>query len=786
MKYILYGLFCVLFSAPLMFGAVEPWSLAVMETASFTLFFFWFLRMMKTRGPEVSFIQPPFLIPLGLLFFIAVLQVIPLPPMFLKIIAPQTYRVYQDIALNSGNIPWGTLSLYPHATVLEIVRFLSYLCIYVLTLQVLRNRDSLDFMTAGILITGVCVALTGIFQFGSSHKKLLWFREMQYDWVSFGPYVNRNHFAGLMEMLIPVGIGMCIYLLPPVRKRYGHKALLSEFLTHAHSNRLILSFAGVIIMITGLFLSLSRGGIVGFFLSMVFLGTMLFFKNSTKNKGWVIVISFFIVLLSVSWFGWTPIVKRFLEISNKDGSTVSRVHNWKDSSEIIRSYPLFGTGLGTYEYVYPRYKTIPSRDKWDHAHNEYIEGAVELGIPGLFLAMYLIVMFYVMMFRTLRQRSSSYPRILGIGGMAGITGILIHNLVDFNLRIGANALFFTFLLGFTLAVSHANSGNDDYGTLLMQKEMRISLRMRRVLIAFMMTLCVAASAISVSAALAELYYNYAGGPLKESSESLEAKRLALEKGLRLSPLDGRFPFALGNIDTALQRSKDAVGNYSKAVLLNPVNSEYLLMLGSAYVRAGDAQKAGQYLHLAVRYDPLSFQARKDYASWLISQGKKKEGTAEMRKAISLDPSTSNIKNCIAAMVINGLPPGETRDGIPENPMALMLHGAYKERIGDTEGALQSYLDALSAMKKEGSVKSDVYYRIAGIYEKRGQMEKAVASYEEGIKQLPSDINLKLGMAKMYETLKIHQKARELYEKILMLDPANTHAQKKMKELEGKQ
>jgi hypothetical protein len=169
-KYILYGVFCVLFSAPLMFGAVEPWSLAVMETTSFALFLFWFLRMMKTEQPNLSFIQPPFLIPIGLLFFIAVLQVIPLPPVLLKTIAPQTYRVYQDIALNGGNIPWSTLSLYPHATVLEIVRFVSYVCIYVLTLQVVRNKDSIDFMTAGVLIIGICVALTGIFQFGSPQR----------------------------------------------------------------------------------------------------------------------------------------------------------------------------------------------------------------------------------------------------------------------------------------------------------------------------------------------------------------------------------------------------------------------------------------------------------------------------------------------------------------------------------------------------------------------------------------------------------------------------------------
>ncbi|HXX54054.1 MAG TPA: O-antigen ligase family protein [Thermodesulfovibrionales bacterium] len=786
MKYIRYGLLCVLFSAPLMFGTVEPWSLAVMETALFGLFFLWFLRTLRSGQPNVSFIRPPFLVPIGLLFFFAVLQVVPLPLFILKTVAPQTYKLYQDIAVNNGIVPWRTLSLYPHASVLEIVRFLSCICVYVLTLQVARSKASLDVMIIGIFITGICVALIGIFQFGSPHKKLLWFREMQYGYLSFGPYVNRNHFAGLMEMLIPVGIGMCIYLFPSVQNQHGRRALLSEFLTHTHANRLLLFFSGVIIMITGLFLSFSRGGIIGFCLAMVFFGTMLLLRKSTRRKGWIIVITFFIVLLSVSWFGWTPIVKRFAEISQADTSAVNRIHNWKDSAAIIRSYPFFGTGLGTYEYVYPRYKTILSPDKWEHAHNDYIEGAVELGIPGLLIGIYIIVGFYVMMFRVIGQRSSMYCRLLGIGGMAGLTGILIHNFVDFNLHIGANALFFSFLCAFTIAVTHANSGNDERGTLLVRKDLHIPLKMRRVYVASVMVFSLAVSAVSVLPALAELYYNYAAGPLKESPSFLMTKRSALESGSRLSPLDARFFFAIGNIDTALQRNGDAIADYSKAVSLNPVNSEYLLMLGGAYVRSGEGVKAGQYLRLAVLYDPLSFRARKDYASWLISQGRTGEGTAEMRKAISLDPGITNIKNCIAAMVINGLPPERTRDGIPDNPLALMLHGEYRERIGDNEGALQSYLDALSAMKRNGRLKSDVYYKIAGIHERRGQLEKAMATYEDGVNELPSDINLGMNLAKIYDTLKIYQKAKEQYEKIFTLDPSNKYAEKRLSDLAVRQ
>jgi tetratricopeptide (TPR) repeat protein/O-antigen ligase len=782
-RYILYGLLCLLFFAPFMFGAVEPWSLALIEAGSFSLFFTWILVIMRSGGAKFSVIKPPFLFPLGVLVCIAVLQITPLPPSLLKTIAPQTYKVYQDIAVNGEMFGWRTLSLYPHATVLEIVRFLSCICVYILALQLVRDRHSIDFVTMGILVTGVCVALTGIFQFGSSHKKLLWFREVRQFSHIFGPYVNRNHFAGLMELLIPVAMSMSIYLLPLVRNRYGHRALISEFLTHTQTNRLILYLAGAVIMITGLFLSASRGGITGFCSAMVVFGTMLLLRPSTRKKGWLLLISFIIILLSVGWFGWMPIIERFVKTTHADTSSTYRLNNWKDSFEMIGSFPSFGSGLGTYEHIFPRYRKFPGPEKWEHAHNEYLEGAIELGIPGLITGLYIVGRFYVVMVKVLRQRRSSLAMLLGIGGMAGITGMLIHNLVDFNLHIGANALFFSFLFGYTLAVSHASTESGGSGTLLEQREISVPPKRRRPVMAVMVTLWLASCSLSLLPAVAELYYFSAEGPLGNDSSLLKEKRMLLEKGSRLSPLDARFPFAEGSIDTLLRNDRDAIRNYTRAVMLNPVQGEYLRMLGLAYAASGETARAGQYLKLAVTYAPASFQAHKNYASWLLSRGKKEEGTAEMKKAISLDPV--NIRTYIAAMVLNGLSPSEAREGIPETSAALAQYGTYRQQIGDTEDALGYFHDALILMKKEGRVTSELYYRIAGIYEKQGQFEKALACYQEGVSEIPSDVNLRLSLARVYENLRLFQKAGEEYERILQLAPSNEYVQRKIRELEGR-
>jgi len=780
-KYLLIGLLCLLFSAPFMFGTVEPWSLGIMETASFSLFFFWFLGIMKSGEKKSLVIKPPFLIPLGLLVCIAIFQCIPLPPFLLTIIAPQTYKVYQDIAIHGEGVGWRTISLYPHATILEIARFVCYIAIYILTFQIVKGRNSIEFLAVGILIAGSCVALSGIFQVGSTHKKLLWFRETSEFAQVFGPYVNRNHFADLMVLLIPVGFGMSVYLLPAIRNKYGRMAMISEFFTHPQTNRLILCFTGVMIMVIGLFLSLSRGAIMAFSVSMMLFGTVLILNTPAQKKSWFLIISLIIVLLTVSWFGWNPIIERFEDASlHTDTSSRYRVHNWKDSLEIINSYPLFGTGLGTYEHVYPRYKTLIGKERWEHAHNDYLEGAIELGIPGLIIGIYILGGFYVMMFRVIRQRRSSLSRLLGIGGMAGVTGMLIHSLVDFNFHIGANALFFSFLFGYSLVVSHANTEQGGSGTLLGQREILVPLKSRRSVIAILAMFWMIVIAISILPAVAEVCYVAAGGPLKNEPSQLIEKRMFLEKGAHFGPLDARFPFAGGSIDAFLRRDGEAIRNYTRAVTLNPVNGEYLRMLGLAYAASGETTHAGQYLKLAVWYDPTSPLTHKNYASWLLSQGKKEEGMAEMRKAISLDPS--HIRNYIAVMVLGGLTPSEARWGIPETSLAVSQYGIYRQQIGDTEDALQSFQDALLLMKKEGNVTSELYYRIAEIYEKRGQKEKAMASYEEGVREIPSDVNLRVSLAKSYENLKLFQKAKEEYGVILQLAPSNEHAQKKLTEL----
>ena len=99
--------------------------------------------------------------------------------------------------------------------------------------------------------------------------------------------------------------------------------------------------------------------------------------------------------------------------------------------------------------------------------------------------------------------------------------------------------------------------------------------------------------------------------------------------------------------------------------------------------------------------------------------------------------------------------------------------------------MDAYLSALSVMKRTGVIRSEAYYKITGIYEKKGLLEQALVLYEEGVKNNPSDHGLRLSLARLYDRLGIPYRAKEEYEKVLVLDPFNEYARRRLKELSGR-
>jgi O-antigen ligase len=393
MRFVRTGLCALVVFAVLAHGAVEDWARAVVETVAGLLFLVWAAVFYLHKEEDQEVVLTPLLPPLLLLATAALAQ-LSLP------ITASSYDTRMDLDL---------LAAY------AIVLFLAA--------QVFRTSDQWRSFVWFIMIFGFLMAVFGILQQVTFNGKLYWFREMRYGGIPFGPYVNRNHFAGFIELVVPIALVPLI--VGKVRKERWY---------------LVAIFA--LLPIGALFLSASRGGVVSFGVEVGVLVLMILLRRTGGQHvlagGLVLLLAF----LLVSWLGVKQVLGRFSSLQSLEVTSGKRASMRQDTWRIFLDHRWTGTGLGTLQTVFPAYETNYDGKIVNHAHNDYLEGLAETGIAGgLCGAVFLGILFFVSL-RQLLQRDKPFAAALHLSGLVACSGFLVHSLVDFNLHIPANALLF--------------------------------------------------------------------------------------------------------------------------------------------------------------------------------------------------------------------------------------------------------------------------------------------------------------------------------------------------------
>lgn len=392
MKPLRIGILALLAFSVIAFGGVEPWARAVFETGTALLFLYWAIVCYR-RGTS-RFHVPPLVLPLLVLCLLVLLQ--------------WAFR-------------W---TASPFATRVELQLLLAeafYLFLAVQSFRALRHWKTFVWFLMGF---GFLVALIGILQHLTFNGKLYWVRSLRFGGIPFGPYANRNHFACLMEMTIP----LTLVPLAFGRIRRERQLLVGVF---------------AIVQIGALFLSASRGGIVSLSCQLLILAFWLFSKRVRRSQMLAGGAVLLIALSLVYWLGADRILQRFSSMQSLEMTAGKRASMRLDTWHIFRDHPFFGTGLGTLPIVFPRYETNYDGKFVNHTHNDYLEALADTGIlGGLCCAWFLFALFRAY-FR--RARDSTLPPFiaaLNFSGFLACVGFLIHGLVDFNLHIPANATLF--------------------------------------------------------------------------------------------------------------------------------------------------------------------------------------------------------------------------------------------------------------------------------------------------------------------------------------------------------
>jgi O-antigen ligase len=772
-----FGLFIfILLFSPLAFGTVENWSFTVMETC--TVFAFLLILIGAARQKQGFLYETPGILPLLFFLIYILLQLVPLPQEIVRKVSPETYRLYKETVLVVQPEAWMSLSINKKATLMEFFRIASYIIFYVLTVQLFTKKEALKKTVAVVIIFASVLSFFAILQHFIPNNKIYWARELTKGGSMFGPYVNRNHYAGLMEMLFPLILGLFLFYKPQVFRRSFREKISALFNRHATNIYMLLGFSAVLTA-TSVFLTLSRSGIVSLCLSMVFFGLMFLSKGVNKKRAVIIIVIGILIFLSVGWFGWSPIFERFGKLQNAQGDiSEMRLQIWKDGMNIIGDFPLTGTGFGTFINIYPKYRSIPGDAIASHAHNDYIEFLSDGGALACLIVLWFILTFAYNILSAFRKRREVYSIYLFIASVTGILALSMHSLTDFNLHIGANGLYLFFLLGLSVSAANTRMREGLNDTYLQKKRLPA-----KVLPAFIGILLAAVFIFNSGVLAGGLFFmKIKDVKLRDdtSKQDLDNMKHAAYMAALCDPLEAKYHYAVANIERLISNDQAALHHYGRAVELNPTGGEYLQRLGLILSELKPGEAGEELLRAGIIYEVHNTARDKRYALWLFSMGRKDDGIRIIRKAISLEPEKT--REYITLMILNNLSDGEISGALPDRVEPHQLFADYLYRTGHERMAEETYLNSMKYLRNENRVSPEYFYRIRNYYLKKGGNEEALQIMRKAIEMLPGDAGVRIRTAEIYEKLGNNDKAEEEYRKALSIAPANQEAKTRLDKL----
>ena len=423
------------------YGTVQPGWEAFFECTVFGLGVLWVCEGLLSGKWQVTTLE--MLVPGLAIIFLALIQILPIG------FGDQT-------AANALQ----AISADPFETRLFIFKLLAFLLAAELLLCYTSTRQRLKALVNVVIAVGVASALFGIARQTMQGSAIGFLLPLLEPGSGYGQFVNRNHFAFLMEMALGLVLGL--------------------LLVSGISRDRIFIYLGLAAPIwAALVLSNSRGGILSMLCQAFFLALVLVRANkpgTTKRAASVgrsiavrlllCVPVIVIVALGVLWLGGDTLASRLESVPKEVVTTeaidssnaasrenINRLQIWRATWELIKANPMMGVGFGGYWAAIAEHHDSSGEFTPQQAHNDYLELMASGGPIAIILAAWFM---YAVIGRARRQLSSTdrFRRAACFGALAGLFAIAIHSFVDFGLHITANALVSIALVVIATAEQH--------------------------------------------------------------------------------------------------------------------------------------------------------------------------------------------------------------------------------------------------------------------------------------------------------------------------------------------
>ncbi len=392
-----WGTFGLLMFGPVAFGSVEPWSIFTLEAGATLLVLLWLAK--QWIDGEVKIKWNPLFLPMAVFAVLIVIQ------------------------LAAGG------TAYRHDTVSGALLYCAYAMLCFLSSQVLFRNFQARRLAFVFSIYGAALASFALLQGIASNGKLYWMRTPRMGGQIYGPYVNHNHYAGLMEMLVPIPLVLSVSHLASSRQR-------------------MLAAATAAVMASTIFLSGSRGGMLALLMELLIFAVVLV-RRQRGIKTAVSVGAFLLIVISLlTWVGGGELGRRVSSISTETRSEITggmRLTIDRDALHMFAKKPVLGWGLRAFPVVYPQFRSFYTNFFVNEAHNDYLQLLVEMGLLGFGAMLWFLIVVYRRAVGKIKDWTSDVSGTVTLACMLGCSGILVHSAVDFNLQIPANAaLFYVF------------------------------------------------------------------------------------------------------------------------------------------------------------------------------------------------------------------------------------------------------------------------------------------------------------------------------------------------------
>ncbi len=382
---LLYGVLALLMFGPLAFGTTEPWSQFVQRMAAVLLLALWCTKQVLWGSIEVN--NSTVLLPAVIFFGFIVMQ----------FATGRTAYRYATLSAMLNIIPCGVLMLVAG--------------------EIFCSRRRVREFVLAMSVFGFAIAVFALVQDLSHSEKIYWLvTPYGVSTARYGPYANHNHYAGLMEMLVPLA---------------GAAAVLER-----GGKRVLLLFA-MTMMAVSIILSRSRGGMLGLVVEIVLICVLLFRMNGRRRATLTVIAIVAAVVLLALLVGNDSVISRVTEAPDN-----YRLAIYRDCLRMWVQKPVFGFGWGTFSTVYPQYRSFFTNLFVNNAHNDYLELLVEMGLAGMVLAGWFLFAVFRGGLRKIFDQDDYEGSVLAVGMIAGMSAILAHSMLDFNLHIPANAALF--------------------------------------------------------------------------------------------------------------------------------------------------------------------------------------------------------------------------------------------------------------------------------------------------------------------------------------------------------